>query len=281
LAALGTGSAAGAGLAPERRTPPLLGWPFTALSARARLALLSLAAGVIILAGVVGARVYPRSGPAKPSDLERQIAAFTHDPTVASWDDAIVGDLLVERFYILDLNSGDHYVADFLKGRIYGVEVVQQEDQPPANVLLLDTKEMRRDKNFYAAYITSVSHPQDRVDAFYLGVVTPTGNTDAFPVNYNGQVPAYREAFRQGDETDVYSYMLSQKYSDVTGPRPLNVGGTVYVLNSSDAFPLFKNEYRLDKALFVSELLTIDTTSRPNKETYFKLLDKFPRSAGN
>jgi hypothetical protein len=268
-------------VAPGPRTPPLLGWPFTALSPRARLALLSLAAGVTILAGMAGARAYPRSGPAKTSDLERQIAAFAHDPTVASWDDAIIGDLLVERFYILDMNSGEHYIADFLKGRIYGVQVVEQEDQPPAAVLLLDTKDMRRDRNLYAAYLTSVSHPQEGVDAFYLGVVVPTGDTDAFPVNYNGQIRAYREAFRQGEETDVYSYMLSQKYSEVTAPRALNVGGTIYVLNSSDVFPLFKNEYRLDKALFVSELLTVDATSKPNKATYFKLLDKFPRSSGN
>ncbi len=267
--------------ADKRTAPALLGWPFSALPLSARLSLAALLAGVLLLAGYFGAHGYPHTAPPQGSELEKRIAAVDRDPTVGSWDDTLSGDLLVERFYILDTTTGDRYVADFLKGRITGVEVVQREDQDPADVLLLDTKDMRRDRAFYSAYITSVSHPDREVDAFYLGVITPTGDRDAFPLNYNGQVPNTHEPFQVGEETDVYQYMLRQSYKDITTPRPIGVFGFNYVLSSSDVFSLFKNEYKLDKAMFVSELLIVDATSKANRYTYFRLLDKYPRSTGN
>jgi hypothetical protein len=138
---------------------------------------------------------------------------------------------------------------------------------------------MRRDRLFYSAYISTVSHPVQG-EGFYLGVITPTGDRDAFPVNYNGELPAARQDFRAGDETDVYEYMLKQSYKDITTPRGIGVGGYNYVLSTSDVFSLFKNEYKMDKAMFVSELLVVDTTSKPNRSTYFRLLDKYPRTTG-
>ena len=259
--------------------PPLLGWPFSALPLRAKLAAGLLLVVAIVAAGVIGSKTYPHSTASASAELERRIAAVDHDPTVASWDDAVVGDLLVERFYILDTTTGERYISDFLKGRISGIQVVKREDEPAQDVLLLDTKDMRRDRLFYSAYISAVSHPVEG-DAFYLGVITPTGDRDAFPVNYNGELPAMRHDFRAGDETDVYDYMLKQTYKDITSPRAIGVGGYNYVLSTSEVFSLFKNEYKLDKAMFVSELLVVDTTSKPNRSTYFRLLDKYPRTAG-
>ncbi len=260
--------------------PHLLGWPFTAMPARARLGVLGLALIALAVAVFVGSRSYPQSKPAEGSELERRIAEVMHDPTVASWDSAIVGDLLIERFYVLDLVSGDRYVADFLKGRIDGVEVVRREDQPDADVLLLNSRDMRRDKAFYGAYFRGVVHPDGDLDAFYLGVITPTGDRDAFPVNYNGELPAQRFPFFEGEDTDIYSFLLRQNFKAITAPRGIGLGGYTYVLNTSDNFPLFKNEYRLDKTIFLSELLIVDTTSRPNKAKYFSLLEQYPRAPG-
>jgi hypothetical protein len=155
---------------------------------------------------------------------------------------------------------------------------VEREDLPQQQLLLLDTKDMRRSRAFLTAYIGAVSHPQALADGFYLGMVVPNGNTDAFPVNYNGEIPNAREPFKVGDSDDVYDFMLRQPYKDLTAARPISIFGYNYVLSSSDVFPLFKNEYRLDRAMFVSELLVVDATSGPNRSTYYRLLDKYPRS---
>jgi hypothetical protein len=261
-------------------TPPLIGWPLSRLGAFPRIGALALAIAAIAIAAFVGSRYYPGAGGESANELEKRIAEVDRDPTVASWDDTVVGDLLVERFYILDTATGERYVADFLKGRISGIENVQREDQPDSNVLLLDTKDMRRDRAFYTAYITSVSHPDASVDAFYLGVITPTGERDAFPLNYNGEIPNVHASFVIGDDHNPYDYMLRQTYKDITAPRPITLLSYNFVLSTSDVFPLFKNEYRLDRAMFISELLIVDATSKPNRSTYYKLLDKYPRSAG-
>jgi hypothetical protein len=261
---------------PEESAPPLLGWPVAGLSRRLKVLVGVLVLAAIAASAVAGALFYPRTSNS-PSEIEARIIAFDRDPTVASWDDTLVGDFLVERFYILDTASGEHYIADFLKGRITDMQIVEREDLPTQEILLLDTKNMRRDKAFYSAYVSSVSHPQAMADGLYLGLVAPMGNSDAFPINYNGEIPNSREPFRVGEKEGFYEYMLAQNYKDITAPRAIDIFGYNYVLNTSDVFPLFKNEYHLDRAIFVSELLIVDATSRANRSTYYQLLEKYPR----
>ena len=260
-------------------TPTLLGWPVAGLPLRAKLALALLTAGALTLVGVVASKEHPRDVPRVGSVLERQVAEMFRDPTVDSWDGGLGGDFLVERFYILDVVTGDRYVADLLKGRINGVEVVQREDQSPTNVFLLDTKDMRRDKAFYNAYLKTVSHPERAIpQARYLGAVMPPGDRDAFPVNYTGEIPPARVPFHVGDDDDAYAYMLRQNYKGITEPRGLSVSGYFYVLSTTDLLPVFKTEYKLEKTMFVSELLVVDATTRQNKTLYYKLLEQYPRS---
>src|SRR5688572_25410610 len=56
--------------------------------------------------------------PEPPSDVEaqREIASVLSEPEGA--DPVLEGDLLVERFYFLDADSGQVKVADICKGRV-------------------------------------------------------------------------------------------------------------------------------------------------------------------
>ncbi|HXH23544.1 MAG TPA: hypothetical protein VNN10_16125 [Dehalococcoidia bacterium] len=258
-------------------TPPLAGWPLASLPARVKVALLLVAVGLLTIAGVVASREYPRPGLRDATELERQIIAVFRDPAVEVWDETLIGDLLVERFYIADVVTGERYVADLLKGRIDGIEVVPREDQPEAAVYLLKSREMRRDKAFFNAYLKAVVDPA-ALPGRYLGAVMPSGDSDAFPVNYTGELPAERWAFAVGDFSDPYAYALRQDYREITAPRGINVRGYIYVLNTSDLLPVFKSEFGLGKTVFVSELLVVDATARDNKVVYFRLLDQYPRS---
>jgi hypothetical protein len=260
--------------------PPLLAWPLSRLPLHVKLALLSITVGVLALVGVVGSHEYPRGAARDGTQIEGEVAELFRDPTLEAWDRVLLGDLLVERFYIVDPTSGERYVADLLKGRIDGIQSVPREDQLPAYVFVLTTKDMRRDKAFYNAYMKAVAQPEKGSGGGrYLGALMPTGDRDAFPLNYNGGIPVARAPFHVGDDDNPYAYMLRQNFKDITEPRGLNVSGYTYVLSSSTVFPVFKDEYKLDKTIFLSELLVVDTTSRQNKTTYYKLLDQYPRSS--
>jgi hypothetical protein len=263
--------------APAVARQPLLGWPLTILPVWSRWVIAGLAIIAIGAGAYIGSEFHPNQQATASSEIEGRIAGVFHDPAIAAWDDAIVGDFLIERFYLLDLNTGDRYIADFLKGRITDIEEVHLQDQPPGYVMLLESKDMRRDKAFYNAYMSTVVDEDKLADAFYLGAITPTGVSDAFPINYTGNVPTQRIPFRQGDETDMYEYMLKQDYKSITGPRGIGLLGHNYVLNTGENFALFRNEFRLERTIFISELVIADATSRPNKTTYYQLLEGFRR----
>src|SRR5262249_38674641 len=103
-------------------------------------------------------------------------------------------------------------------------------------------------------------------------------NTGAFPMNYTGTLPFRRSEFRGPDGEDLQTFLLSVKYESVSdAPRLIEVDGYSYLLSNSDAFPLFKNQLGLSRAVFVSELLVVDATSRADREIYFNLFNSFPR----
>src|SRR6185295_859193 len=106
----------------EQEAPPpsatkLLSLPHFKLPLAFRI-LLSLV-GCAGVAAVAYAAIlyYPNSAPPPTSEVEQKAAAMFGYP-VESSDGKIGGDLRVERFYAVDAETGEHYVADFLKGRI-------------------------------------------------------------------------------------------------------------------------------------------------------------------
>jgi hypothetical protein len=258
------------------RSPALLGWPVAGLRLRWKLALLAVAAAALVAAGFLAYERYPRAQTRTATDLERQLAATYRDPAVPVWDENLIGDLLVERFYIVDLETGQRYVADLLKGYIDDVEVVPREDIPPATVFLLESRNMRRDKAFFNAYLKGVTD-ETALPAHYLGAVMPAGDSDAFPANYGGEIFSRQPFLAEGID-DPYSYAVRQDYKEMTSPRGIGVLGYVYVLNNSDLLPVFKTEFGLGKTAFVSELFVVDTTARDNRLLYYRLLEQYPRS---
>src|SRR3954470_25016591 len=102
----------------EDAPPRLLGLPF---GIRITLVTGALLVGILAVGLAVVAYLAATNHPGSPSrqgtDLENQIANVFGVPR-GKGDGSIVGDYLVERFYVVDGESGDHYVADLLKGRI-------------------------------------------------------------------------------------------------------------------------------------------------------------------
>jgi hypothetical protein len=265
-----------------RRTPALFEPPgFLRAHGRVRFLLVVaflIAAGV---AAYVGANAHPDSAPRNDSALERKVVSVFGDPTVKDADDKLTGDFLVERFYILDELTGERYIADFLKGTIEGVQNVAADNVDPSYVFLLGLTNLKRQERLINAYVNMISQPEDLAAGSYLGLTAATGTTDAFAMNYTGALPNQRTAFRGPEGEDLQTYLLNQKYETVTdSPHLVTVDGYNFLLSDSDAFLLFKNQYGLGRAVFVSELLIIDATSKADRTHYFRLLNNYPPRAG-
>jgi hypothetical protein len=264
---------------PNRRVPALFEPPpFLRLHGRARVIVLVAILSAAAAAAFIGANAYPDSAPPNATGLERKVVSVFGDPTVKAADDKLIGDFLVERFYILDELTGDRYIADFLKGTIRGVQNINGDESEPSYVFLLDLSGLKRDEPLLNAYVNLVSNPEEMGAGSYVGLTAATGTTDAFAMNYSGALPDHRSEFRGPDGEDLQTFLLTQKYESISdSPRLMSVEGYNYLLSNSDAFPLFKNQFGLGRAVFLSELLVLDATSKADRTQYFRLFNSYPR----
>ena len=237
---------------------------------------LTFVAGV----GYIAAGHYPNTAPPRGTDAERQIAAVFGVPSESA-DDTIRGDLLVERFYAIDSETGEHYVADLLKGRVQRVQETTSDNGQVTYTLLLDLANLQRDKTLLAAFVEEVAPPDDPNKGFYLGLRLPVGVTDAFKINYDGTLPLEHQEFRSPNDEDLYAFLVKQSFPDVTvSPGFVPVAGYNFLLSNTELFPYFRSEFRINKGIFLSELILVDMTARSQAATFYRLLQTYPRTTG-
>ena len=251
-------------------SPRVLALPALKLSALTTLHLLLVATGVIAVVVYLALEFYPDQTPPPPTEVERQAAALFGLPMQGA-DGKIVGDLLIERFYALDAETGERYVADFLKGRIQGLQNLGTERFGPY-IALLDLRNLQRDRALYAAFVDAVARPEGN----YLGLRAFSGASDAFRLNFDGYLPEKRLAFRGPEGEGPYEYLLAQKYDEVKqSPRLVRDEGHNYVLNSTEQYPYFRNEFRLGRALLLSELIIVDATATNQRAKFIQLQTQY------
>src|SRR6476469_914615 len=76
-------------------------------------------AGVLVPVGAWAANNHPCGRNA--SQVVGRIAEISGRPDTGS-DDKVVGDILIERFYAVDPETGQRYVADVAKGRVKEIQ---------------------------------------------------------------------------------------------------------------------------------------------------------------
>ena len=251
--------------------PRLLAWPSRA-PWWLTLPLALVLAALLSVVGYFAADNYPKPAPPQPSDLGRAAAAVFGVPA-ATADGTVAGDLLIERFYALEVETGERYVGDVLKGRIQDLQPARPDGGGPYT-LVLDLKDLQRDRALYSAFVDQVARPEGN----YLGLRVLPGIQDAFRINYNGFIPSHRTPFRGPNGEDAYDYLLQQSFARVTAePHVVGVDGTNFLLSSSDRFTFFRIEFRTGKTLFLSELLIVDTTAREQRVAMFNLREQYKR----
>jgi hypothetical protein len=243
----------------ERRssTPePFSSFPIKSWRVRAGFAALGLVlAAALALAAAVR---HPDAEPPIGTELEQRIAGVFGVPDNA--DDRVIGDLLVERFYAIDVDSGERYVGDLLKGRIQSVQP-STYNGAIEYTLLLDLQGLFTERAVYGAFMEEVARPVGPDVGDYLGLRVPGGVIDAFKLNYSGLLPTRRPAFRS-DGQDLQEFLASQRLSaETASPDLITVQGYNYLVSNTEAFPYFREQFATGRAVFVAELIIIDTTS--------------------
>jgi hypothetical protein len=258
--------------------PKLLALPGRVkLDAAEAVGLVTILTGALLVVAFLGWRLHPDTTPPRGSQLEERIAAVFGQPE--NIDGRVIGDYLVERFYAVDIDTGERYVADLLKGRITDILSSNLDTDRPSYTLLLDLKNFQRDRALYAAYVSAVAPPHEGEQGDYLGLRALPGLNDAFGLNFDGSLPPQREEFRGAEGEGVYEYLLSKTIAEVsTGPQIISVLGYNYLLSSSERFPFFR-EFGPNRAVFLSELIIVDGTSSAQQVKYFQLLEQFVRTA--
>src|SRR5262249_44932796 len=102
-----------------------------------------------------------------------------------------------------------------------------------------------------------------------------------FSVNYDGNIPERHTTFHGPKGEAPFSYLLEQRFSSISDSAQLiNVEGNNFLLSNTQQFPYFRSEFGIDKAVFLSQLLIVDMTSRQQALTYYRLVDKYGGSTG-
>ena len=107
-------------------------------------------------------------------------------------DEVVLGDYAIERFYALDLATGQFFVADLCKGRVRNIIESSQDDGTLSYTLDLDRSSLGKAELLQLN--TLIPKPED--GSTYLGVKLQDGPIEAFPLNYDGRLPRERSDFR-------------------------------------------------------------------------------------
>jgi hypothetical protein len=217
------------------------------------------AAGLLVI-GYLGAQNHPEVLPVEGISAERQITEFYHREDGA--DFTLNGDLLIERFYIYNLETGQYQVADLCKGRVKDVFISTSGDwSVPTYQLLLERRGLERERARIASFVAAVTPVEAEPTGTYLGLRVQGGMVEAFNLNYDGSLPAHHAFFTGPAGEDVFSFLATLNYDVVTAGVPLvNIEGNNYLLSNTDRFPYLRDLFQV-RGVFLAQLILVDATS--------------------
>jgi hypothetical protein len=225
-------------------------------------------AGVLVPVGVWASTNHPDGRNA--SRIERRIAEIYGRPDEGS-DDKVIGDILIERFYVVDPESGQRYVADVVKGRVKEIQNWTNEFGTTFYTLVLERQSLQNQRQTLRAFVRELAPPPLDVSVAYLGlVIQPGAADDAMAVNFDGTVPVGREPFYVWNRRPMYDTLLTQPIGSIAAPQLMPSKGYNFLLSNSDLWPYFKTAFNVNKAVWVSEQILVDATSPQHRLAFYQ-----------
>jgi len=227
-------------------------------------------AAVLVPVGVWAANNHPDGR--NQSRVERRIAEIFGRPDQGS-DDKVIGDILMERFYAVDPDTGQRYVADVVKGRVKEIQSWTNEFGTTFYTLVLERQTLQNRRQMLRSYVREMAPPQLEASASYLGlVIQPGAADDAMAVNFDGTVPVDRQPFFVWNRRPMYDTLLTLPLGSIAAPQLMPSKGYNFLLSNSDLWPYFKTAFNVDKAVWVSEQILVDATTPQHRLAFYQRL---------
>ncbi|MPZ48623.1 MAG: hypothetical protein GEU75_04795 [Dehalococcoidia bacterium] len=253
----------------EGNPQPVVSARLSRLPKTIKLAVLALAPIVLVIAGYFGMVSYPDASAPTAAEAARNIAATFHIPENA--DQVLVGDYLIERFYILDVETGQRKAGDICKGRVKDIVVTMAGDWSGFDYrVVLDRTGLEGERDRIKAFVGTLAPVDPALNAEYVGLWVQGGPGGVFLLNYSGKLPEGHTRFSPPEDGgDVYSFLQVQDYAEVSKRlRLLNVDGTNFLLRSTAEAAYYRETFGTQKAVMLVELLVVDGTSPSQVSTY-------------
>jgi hypothetical protein len=202
--------------------------------------------------------VAPPAGPKAETELIDALQA-TEDS-----DRRLIGDLVIERFYAIDLDTGQRIVADLCKGRILDVSSKVKYDWTEYTYALdLDRTGLQTELGSIAAFVSEVAPPALGERVRYAGLQVQPGTQEKLQVNYVGVLPDELVEFVGPQGEDEFAYLAAQVYTTLTrfGPQLIDVQDNKFLLTNTEHLSAFRELFNVRRAVILAQLLLVDATS--------------------
>jgi hypothetical protein len=229
-----------------------------------------LVAALMVPVGVWAANNHPDGQAPRGLEAESRVALVFGQPS--DGDDTIVGDLMIERFYAVDVETGQRMIADVAKGRIRQLQTWSRDSHGAAGYFaMLNRNGLAAEKSSLQTYIKEMAPPDPNVT--YLGLGVLPGERDGMQINYDGTLPLEHMPFKAPRNWPLFDWLTYVKFNDATGPFWWPNRGYNYLLNNTEAWPYFKTLFpSVNKAVFITETIIVDMTSQPHREQYYRII---------
>ena len=232
-------------------------------------AVVLVVAVVLVPVGVWAANNHPDGR--NTSRIERRIAEIYGRPDTGS-DDKVVGDILIERFYAVDPETGQRYVGDVVKGRVKGIQNWTNEFGTTFYTFVLERQSLQNQRPALRSFVQKLAPPSLEENAAYMGLVIQPGPEDAMAVNFDGTVPVGRAPFFVWNRKPMYETLLTQQIGALGAPQVMPSRGYNFLLSTTDLWPYFKTAFNVNKAIWVSEQILVDATSPEHRLAFYQRL---------
>ncbi len=209
----------------------------------------------VVAAGLWGADNHPDYLPPDGRRAEERVVRIFGIPE--GGDRLLIGDLAIERFHVVDKDSGKAYVADLCKGRVRDLLRSIRRDGTGAYSVVLDREGLKAQQAQIEQLVKAVAPPDP--NATYLGLKVQAGLVEAFPVNYDSRLPRTRAPFLGPNRLEMFAFLEKVSLADVSrGARLLSNKRYNYLLSNTELFSYFTNEFGLKRAVFISQVQFVD-----------------------
>jgi hypothetical protein len=227
-------------------------------------------AAVLIPVGVWAAGNHPDG--LNASRVERRVAEIYGRPDDPKTDDKVIGDILVERFYAVDTESGQRYVADVVKGRVKQIQNWTNEFGTTYYIFVLERRSLQNQRTALRSFVQQMAPPPLESSTAYLGMVIQPGAEDAMNVNFDGTLPVGRSGFYVWNNRPMYDTLLTVQSSALAAPQLMPSRGYNFLLSTTEIWPYFRTAFNVNKAVWVSEQILVDATSPQHRLAFYERL---------